>query len=75
MPQASDELRAKFPGYDIEATDVLLSAGWETDGCGWWTLPAHEPTDREWDALDYLLNEWDHAVRRPGEPRDVVRVP
>lgn len=62
MPQTSPELRAKFED-DSDARDVLESAGWVCDG-GWWDVPAHEPTDHEWEAMQYLVEEWDHAIRR-----------
>lgn len=61
MPQASDELRAKFPGHDSEALEVIATNF--NDDKGWITLkdPNYKPTEREWDAVDYLIHEWDYA--------------
>lgn len=68
MPQASDELRAKFPNGDGEAHDVLIAAGWtgpSSDGSWTYAPPSTkthiEITEREWDAIDYLAAEWDYG--------------
>lgn len=66
MPQASEELRAKFDN-DAEASIVLENAGWACDG-GWWSMPTHEPSEDEWDAITYLVHEWDHAIRKDAPP-------
>ena len=61
MPQASDELRAKFPGHDSEALAVI-EKNFVNDK-GWISRKdvGYQPTDREWDALTYLIHEWDYA--------------
>jgi hypothetical protein len=61
MPQASDELRAKFPGQDSEALAVIQTNF--NDDRGWLTLkdPSYKPTERERDAVDYLVFEWDYT--------------
>lgn len=61
MPQATDELRAKFPDDDAEALEVIRENF--NDDKGWITLkdPNYKPTEREWDAVDYLIQEWDYA--------------
>jgi len=62
MPQATDELRAKFPGWDAEALQVLetnFTVG--EDGVIRKKLPAYAPTPREFDAIDYLFQEWDYG--------------
>lgn len=71
MPQASDELRAKFPAHDEQAREVLgldhepvEERRWtETGG---WIRPTRQSsldtmTEREGDAIDYLVDEWDYA--------------
>lgn len=64
MPQASEELRAKFED-DYAARLVLEGAGWTCDA-GWWSMPTHEPSEGEWEAITYLIHEWDHAIgKRP----------
>ena len=65
MPQASKELRAKFPGSDREALDVLakhFTAG-DTKHPGRIQLrnQNYQPTQREWDAITYLVHEWDYS--------------
>lgn len=61
MPQATQQLRDKFPGGDREALTVL-EANFKHDA-GVFTKKTHGyvPTEREWDALDYLLDEWDYG--------------
>jgi hypothetical protein len=66
MPQTNDRLRALFED-DSHARDVLESAGWTCAG-GWWDVPAHEPTGHEWDAIQYLVEEWDHGIRKSPAP-------
>ena len=62
MPQATDELRAKFPGDDGEALDVL-EQNFVVDRTGVIRKKdsAYKPTDREFDAIDYLFQEWDYG--------------
>lgn len=59
MPQASDELRAKFPGSDQEALEVLSANFIETKFVFRKKDAAYVPTRREWEAIDYLFHEWD----------------
>lgn len=64
MPQASDELRAKFPGWDREASAVLAEAGYSPNTETWiFTLPRHGHviTARELDALSFLCDEFDYG--------------
>ena len=62
MPQATPELRAKFPEWDGEALDVIRQ-NFTVDQGGVIRKkdPKYEPTEREWDAVDYLFQEWDYA--------------
>ena len=67
MPQASDELRQTMDGYfsnggisDSEPTEFLLSQGWTEDRYLWKSPSTHTPTQKEWDCLQFLLEEWDH---------------
>lgn len=62
MPQASEKLRAKFPGGDREARDVLqanftISRKFIIEK----KQPTYNPTSREWDAVDFLIFEWDYG--------------
>ena len=62
MPQASEELRSKFPGSDTEALKVI----WDNfsvsrSGIIRKRRCTYEPTSREYDAIDYLFHEWDYA--------------
>lgn len=60
MPQATDELRAKFPGWEPEASDHLYSRGFKMTPDFSWIMPeGHEMSERDWDAIDYLFFEWD----------------
>ena len=62
MPQATDELRAKFPGWDSEALAVL-DANFTVSSGGVIRPKAlgYQPTEREDDAIDYLFQEWDYG--------------
>lgn len=63
MPTASDEQRARWPGWDAEAIDFLESAGYRMTKRYGWLMPKDRstPTERELDAIDYLVNEWDYG--------------
>lgn len=60
MPQATDELRRKFPGYDSEALEVIAKNFSEHKGLIKLLDSNYQPTEREWDAVDYLIQEWDY---------------
>jgi len=62
MPQASDELRAKFPGHDQEAFDVIdVNFSTSRGGIIFPKKLGYKMTEREGDAIDYLCDEWDYA--------------
>lgn len=60
MPSTTPELRAKFPDGDHEAQQVLRDGGYRLTR-GWeWVHPLDKlPTERERDAIVYLIEEWD----------------
>jgi hypothetical protein len=40
----------------------LFQCGWKEASPGFWHKPTdHEPTTQEWDSLQFLCDEWDHA--------------
>lgn len=61
MPQASEELRAKFPGDDTEAWDVLNKNFNEIAGVIFPKVAGYQMTEREGEAIDYLSDEWDYG--------------
>lgn len=61
MPSASDELRAKFPGWDQEALAVLEEHFIDDAGLIRPKVYGYVPTDREREAIDYLFYEWDYG--------------
>jgi hypothetical protein len=61
MPQASDELRALFPGGDEEAWNVLKLNFTDTKGVIKSKEAGYIPTKREWEAISYLCEEWDYG--------------
>lgn len=70
MPQASDELRAKFPGHDEEAFKVLEeNFVVRRDGMIVPKVKGYKPTPREDDAIDYLFHEWDYGYDPDGEAK------
>lgn len=61
MPQATEELRAQWPGGDTEAWAHLAKSGFIDDE-GLIKAPSgYEPTERDYSAIDYLCQEWDYA--------------
>ena len=61
MPQASDELCAKFPGSDQEAFDVIDANFFTSRGGVIYPKKfGYKMTEREGDAIDYLCDEWDY---------------
>ena len=68
MPQASDELRAKFPGDDQEALAVIDANFWISRGGVIYPKQiGYQMTEREGEAIDYLCDEWDYAYSPIGE--------
>lgn len=61
MPQATPELRAKFPGHDSEAMEVLAKNFTQSKGVYRKKDPNYKPNLREWDAVDYMIQEWDYG--------------
>lgn len=61
MPQATEEQRAEWNGpSDETATKFLVDAGYRLTPAWTWTPPVgHAPTEREWSAIDFLIDEWD----------------
>jgi hypothetical protein len=68
MPSASEELRAKFPGSDQEAIGVLRKH-FVAQKFVWRKIdPKYKPTQREWDAINYLFHEWDWGYEETNDP-------
>lgn len=73
MPTATKELRNKMGelfghGLDYDfvddwpPTEYLLNRGWTEKG-GVWTQPKDRTvTPEEWDCMNFLFQEWDHAL-------------
>lgn len=67
MPQASEELRAKWGGRqgvgEDKAAGFLNSRGYREVQNGYWLKPKfdHVVTDDEREALQFLIEEWDHG--------------
>jgi hypothetical protein len=61
MPQAPQWLRDKFPGDDSEALDVLEDNFTIDKGMIRPKVQGYLHTQREADAISYLVHEWDYA--------------
>jgi hypothetical protein len=60
MPQSSSELRAKWE-TDVKAEACLLKFGNFTIRRGLiLAKDGYKPTDTEWSAIQYLIEEWDY---------------
>lgn len=66
MPQTTPERAARWPGMDSEAMKFLEGQGYILDRDWSWRCPTpdHEVTDREEDAILYLIQEWDFGGLR-----------
>lgn len=65
MPQASDAQRAKWGIDSSEAINFLQEQGYVLTEEFEWKLPPGrrehgiEPTEEEWSAIAFLIDEWD----------------
>lgn len=60
MPQTTPERAARWPGGDSEAIKHLQAAGFTLNRDWTWTKPPdYQSTDRDIDAVVYLIEEWD----------------
>ena len=61
MPQTTPERVDRWPGMDDEAMAFLRSAGWVLTRSWEWYHPDadHKASERETDAIIYLIEEWD----------------
>lgn len=58
MPEAPQYLRDEFPDADGDAW--LYSRGFKLNRRWEWVPPSgHEFVQRDWDAIDYMIMEWD----------------
>ena len=79
MPQASDELRAKFPHGPEEALDEIKPLC--VVGTGGVIQPRNNysqnhMTKRQWEAVDYLVEEWDYGwTPVPAQPSSTESKP
>lgn len=67
MPQARKELVERWGGEDgigeDKAVNYLIRQGWKEVGFGLWRSPVEyfELMTAEKEALEFLIDEWDHA--------------
>lgn len=72
MPMATEEQRAEWGGSDgigeEKAWSFLEQRGWQEVGNGFMrpSKPVDQITDQEWDALSFLIDEWDFGYLPPG---------
>lgn len=61
MPQTTPERAARWPGLDSEAMEFLKKQGFILTANWYWIKPkvGHVLTEREEDAIVYLIQEWD----------------
>ena len=60
MPQTTPERRARWPGGDAEAIKYLEGRGYTLRKNWMWAAPpGHTHSEKDVDALVYLIEEWD----------------
>lgn len=64
MPSTTDAQRLRWPMGSLQASRFLEDNGYVLDKDWCWHLPSHYMTDREADALGYLIFEWDYTVEK-----------
>ena len=74
MPTAPDHLREKFPGGFEEALDVIEPYHTWRNGLIRPKAAGHVETDRERDAIDYAVLEWDFGHDPEPEPQPKTRI-
>lgn len=68
MPQTTPERAARWPGGNGQAMNHLKARGYVLHKDWTYTKPSpdFEPTERDLDAITYLIEEWDFGgLRRP----------
>lgn len=71
MPSTTPERAARWPGGDAQACIYLRTGGFRWPGGMIQHPEGREPTEREWDAIAYLCEEWDFCWRPgPSTPSD-----
>ena len=64
MPMAPDDMRARWDGpNDKKALAHLEEGGYVLDDQYWWSHPDPdwEPSDEDWDAMNFMILEWDYG--------------
>jgi len=61
MPSTTPERAARWPGMDYQAMDYLKGHGFTLTPHWTWRKPSpgHVISDKEEDAIVYLIEEWD----------------
>ena len=59
MPSTTSKRASRWPGGDFEAMKFLREAGYRWPGGVIKRVKGRPPTEREWDAILYLIEEWD----------------
>jgi hypothetical protein len=61
MPSTTPDREARWPGGDSQAIDYLMKQGYSMTKDWCWVKPTddHKPTEKEIDAVIYLIEEWD----------------
>ena len=67
MPQTTPERAARWPGMDSQAMKFLEKQGYKLTRNWRWKLPSenHNVTEKEKDAILYLIQEWDFGGTIP----------
>ena len=61
MPSASDAHRARWNGPGHETATAFLESRGFTLSPHWTWVREAEPDEREWDAIDFMVCEWDYG--------------
>jgi hypothetical protein len=71
MPQAQDWLQEKF-STDLDALLTIDSAFTIDSKYLIRPRPGATPTQEQWDAVQYLLEEWDFGLDEGPEPEEII---
>ncbi len=78
MPQTTPERAARWPGMDTEALEFLKENGFTLSRDWEWSHPEKKSfadlSEREADAIIYLIEEWDYGGFRGSASMDADEV-
>lgn len=75
MPSTTPERAARWPGIDEQAVKYLERRGYVLNHDWTWSRPCRViPKETDWDAMLYLIEEWDFGGLVPNSTKNTAFV-